>query len=170
MRFVDHRRTSRICVAIAMMATAAAARAQSQAVTAGEANASVPESASVDDSTPDNPAADWTPQSWQRHIQEERWRIENLAMLRRLTRAVASEPTIEELERQASEKAFSDSTLERGDIIVTTKGFFVFKGHASEQRLPADFEEVKASSLAPPGKPGREFSSAKRAFSWGRLR
>jgi len=93
-------------------------------------------------------STEWTPQSWQQHVASERWRIRNEALLRS---PKPLWPTVEEQARRASEQAFSDSTLERGDIIKTAKGFFIFKGQKSEQRLPDDFEAISSSRLTRPG-------------------
>jgi hypothetical protein len=67
--------------------------------------------------------------------------------------AGAAAATVEEQARVASEQVLSDSTLARGDIIVTTKG--LFKGQKSEQRLTDDFEAVQSSGLARPGDAGK---------------
>ncbi len=74
-------------------------------------------------------------------------------MLRSLRPPEPLRPTVEEQARVASEQVLSDSTLARGDIIVTTKGLFVFKGQKSEQRL--DFEAVQSSRLSRPGAAGK---------------
>ena len=39
-------------------------------------------------------------------------------------------PTPEEVERIASDMAMNDSLLRKGDIVVTDRGFFVFRGVA----------------------------------------
>ena len=84
-----------------------------------------------------------TRQSWTRHVEEERRRIRELAIQRRLNPPEPSKgPSQEEEALRASERVFSDGTLERGDIIVTTKGRFVFKGQKSDERMPEDFEKL----------------------------
>ena len=95
-------------------------------------------------------STEWTPQIWQQHVASERWRVRREALQRSSRSPKPVWPTVEEQAIRASEQAFSDSSLERGDIIVTTKGFFVFKGRRSEQRLPDDFEAVSSSGLTGP--------------------
>ena len=41
-------------------------------------------------------------------------------------------PSAEEAERLASDIALNDSLLRRGDIVVTDRGFFVFRGVAAD--------------------------------------
>ena len=41
-------------------------------------------------------------------------------------------PSVAEAERIASEMAMNDSLLQRGDIVVTDRGFFVFRGPAPD--------------------------------------
>ena len=41
-------------------------------------------------------------------------------------------PSAEEAERIASDIALNDSLLRRGDIVVTDRGFFVFRGVAAD--------------------------------------
>ena len=41
-------------------------------------------------------------------------------------------PDLAEAERLASEIAMNDSSLQRGDIVVTDRGFFVFRGLAPD--------------------------------------
>lgn len=89
-----------------------------------------------------------TRQLWTQHVKEERRRIRELAIQRRLNPPEPSKaPSQEEEGLRASERIFSDSTLERGDIIVTTKGKFVFKGQKSDERRPEDFEELNSRSI-----------------------
>ncbi len=52
-------------------------------------------------------------------------------------------PSAEDLEREraryASEQAKRDSSLQRGDIVSTDNGLFVFIGDPEGERTPADF-------------------------------
>lgn len=41
-------------------------------------------------------------------------------------------PSLEEAERILSDMALNDSLLQRGDIVVTDRGFFVFRGLAAD--------------------------------------
>ena len=41
-------------------------------------------------------------------------------------------PTVAEAERIVSETAMNDGTLQRGDIVVTDRGFFLYRGLAAD--------------------------------------
>jgi hypothetical protein len=41
-------------------------------------------------------------------------------------------PTVAEAERIISETAMNDGTLQRGDIVVTDRGFFLYRGTAAD--------------------------------------
>lgn len=41
-------------------------------------------------------------------------------------------PTVAEAERIISETAMNDGTLQRGDIVVTDRGFFLYRGMAAD--------------------------------------
>ena len=115
---------------VVAMAALPMTRAQVETVTA--AGSAEQASLSLQDSPVDSPiSTEWTPQVWQQHVASERLRVRREA-LQRSSGSSKPWPTVEEQAQRASEQAFSDSTLERGDIIVTTKGFFVFKGRRSE--------------------------------------
>lgn len=61
-------------------------------------------------------------------------------------------PSQAEAERLASEMAMNDSLLERGDIVVTDRGFFVFRGFAPDGST-GEFTRVPNPVL--PAKPAR---------------
>ena len=61
-------------------------------------------------------------------------------------------PSQAEAERLASEMALNDSLLERGDIVVTDRGFFVFRGLAPDGAT-GEFTQVPNPVL--PVKPPR---------------
>jgi hypothetical protein len=44
----------------------------------------------------------------------------------------------------ADQRAMNDPSLQRGDVIATSKGFFVFIGDDRQVRTPADFAPVGA--------------------------
>lgn len=80
---------------------------------------------------------------WQEHIRDEKRRVQELAAQRRLNPPEdPPDPALAEKDRLASERVLSDYTLERGDIVVTDKGAFVFKGQTLEQRTLGDFEPL----------------------------
>lgn len=135
-----------VCVAVAMAALPAV---RAQVVTATAAGSAEQASLSLQDSpAQESPVStEWTPQIWQQHVASERLRVRREASQRSSGSSKPVWPTVEEQARRASEQVFADLTLQRGDIVVTTKGFFVFKGRRSEQRLPGDFEAVSSSRL-----------------------
>jgi hypothetical protein len=61
-------------------------------------------------------------------------------------------PDAAEAERIASETAMNDSLLQKGDIVVTDRGFFVFRGVAPDGYT---FEFAPVPNPLPFAKPGR---------------
>jgi hypothetical protein len=85
--------------------------------------------------------------SWEQHVREEKRRIQELATQRRMNRS--HDPVVPPFEedRLVSERALNDMTLERGDIVVTDKGAFVFRGQTLEDRKAEDFEPLPGFSF-----------------------
>ncbi|MEH2526228.1 hypothetical protein V1288_004137 [Bradyrhizobium sp. AZCC 2176] len=61
-------------------------------------------------------------------------------------------PSAAEADRIASEMAMNDSLLQKGDIVVTDRGFFVFRGPAPDG-VTNEFTRVPNPGTA--GRPGR---------------
>ena len=61
-------------------------------------------------------------------------------------------PSAAEADRIASEMAINDSLLQKGDIVVTDRGFFVFQGPAPDG-MRNEFKRVPNPGAA--GRPGR---------------
>ena len=61
-------------------------------------------------------------------------------------------PDAAEAERIASETAMNDSLLQKGDIVVTDRGFFVFRGVAADGYT---FEFSPVPNPGSIGRPGR---------------
>lgn len=61
-------------------------------------------------------------------------------------------PDAAEAERIASEMAMNDSLLQKGDIVVTDRGFFVFRGLAADGYT---YEFSRVPNPLPAGKTGR---------------
>jgi hypothetical protein len=79
-----------------------------------------------------------TGEQWQQRVQDARRRSEEfVANARRQT----ADPTPSDREdaEAADQRAMNDPSLQRGDIVATSKGFLVFVGRDSEQRHPGDF-------------------------------
>jgi len=56
----------------------------------------------------------------------------NVASAQDSTRIKRKPPTPAEVDRLASDMAMNDSLLRKGDIIVTDRGYFVFRGIAQD--------------------------------------
>jgi len=82
--------------------------------------------------------------AWQAHVREERRRVQELATQRRLNQLQDPVASLPDDERLASERIVNDFTLVPGDIVMTDKGAFVFKGQVHEERTPGDFEPLGA--------------------------
>jgi hypothetical protein len=67
-------------------------------------------------------------------------------------------PSAAEAERIASEMAMNDSLLQKGDIVVTDRGFFVFRGPAPDGATN-EFTRVPDPALPAnqPGSPGAKY-------------
>jgi hypothetical protein len=85
-------------------------------------------------------------QSWQEHVRQEERRVQELASQRRLSRLQDIEP-LSDGNRLASERALNDITLERGDIVMTDMGAFVFKGQTQAERTFGDFVPLAGYSF-----------------------
>jgi hypothetical protein len=87
-----------------------------------------------------DPLAHLSREQWQERVREAKRRAQDIAtQIRSQPSPELILPTLEEEQRIASERVLNDVTLERGDIVVTDKGSFVFKGSGTEPRKPADF-------------------------------
>src|SRR5450631_2776592 len=71
-----------------------------------------------------------TGEQWQQRVQDARRRSEEF---------VANARTDKDDAQAADQRAMHDPSLQRGDIIATSHGFFVFVGRDSEERQPSDF-------------------------------
>ncbi|MEH2515781.1 hypothetical protein V1279_001354 [Bradyrhizobium sp. AZCC 1610] len=54
-------------------------------------------------------------------------------------------PSLAEVERIASEMAMNDSLLQKGDIVVTDRGFFIFRG--GPMAIHSSFRRCRILSL-----------------------
>jgi hypothetical protein len=86
-------------------------------------------------------------QAWQEYVRDEKRRIQELAAQRRPSGFQDPVASVYGQDRWASERALNDITLERGDIVVTDRGAFVFKGRPLVERAPSDFEALGGFSL-----------------------
>ena len=79
-----------------------------------------------------------TREQWQQRVQDARRRSEEFVASAR-TQTVDPLPSDKEDAAAADQRAMNDPSLQRGDIIATSQGFFVFVGRDSEERQPSDF-------------------------------
>jgi hypothetical protein len=79
-----------------------------------------------------------TSEQWQQRIQDARRRSEEFVANAR-THKDDPPPSDKQDAQAADQRAMHDPSLQRGDIIATSQGFFVFVGRDSEERQPSDF-------------------------------
>lgn len=79
-----------------------------------------------------------TREEWQAHILDVRRRVQEENGRRRLMPRQPAHPTTEEIEQIATERVLSDGSLRFGDIVVTNRGKFVFRGRENDPK-PEDF-------------------------------
>jgi hypothetical protein len=91
-----------------------------------------------------DPAFQLTRDQWRERVRTTKLRIQEQAARRRIQDA-DNGPT-EEAER-ASERVLNDDSLMKGDIVVTDKGMFVFRGRSNEEHKASDFDPVESSKL-----------------------
>jgi hypothetical protein len=85
-----------------------------------------------------------TREQWREHVRATKRRVQEEATQRRLeqTRALV-EISSEDEARRRSEVVLSDDSLVPGDIVMTDKGMFVFKGRNSDEINDRNFEPVR---------------------------
>ena len=78
-----------------------------------------------------------TIEQWQQRVQDARRRSEEFDATAHMRKAG---PLFSDEDAEgADQRAMSDPSLKRGDIIATSKGFVVFVGRESEEHKPSDF-------------------------------
>jgi hypothetical protein len=83
-----------------------------------------------------------TREQWQQRVEDARHRsMEFIANAR--AQPPAPLPA-DQLEREATDRAMRDPTLQPGDIISTSKGFVVFTGR-EEEHQPSDFQSPQST-------------------------
>jgi hypothetical protein len=79
-----------------------------------------------------------TGEQWQQRVQDARRRSEEFVANARTHKD--DPPPSDKVDAQvADRRAMHDPSLQRGDIIATSQGFFVFVGRDGEERRPSDF-------------------------------
>jgi hypothetical protein len=91
----------------------------------------------ISNSVPDAPL-DMSRDQWRERVAEARRRARQFALEHR-GRPTFDPPSTADEERMASERVLDDDSLQRGDIVSTNKGLFVFKGQSGQERRESNF-------------------------------
>jgi hypothetical protein len=92
-------------------------------------------------SGPPEPSRD----EWRQRVEEAKRRAKQVARERR-EHPDLSTPIPEDPEIVASERVFNDESLQRGDIVTTKKGMFVYQGRSDQSRREEDFVPIAPRS------------------------
>lgn len=82
-----------------------------------------------------------TRDEWRQRIEDARRRAKEVARERREHPELYM-PVPEDPEIVATERALNDESLQRGDIIATKKGMFVYQGRSDQPRREQDFVPI----------------------------
>lgn len=96
-----------------------------------------------------------TADQWRKRVQDARQRSEEFVATVRTQPADPSRYDNENAEA-ADQRAMNDPSLQRGDIVSTSKGFLLFIGRDTEERQPSDFlpaPESAVRTVKPQGPP-----------------
>ncbi|GLR98490.1 MULTISPECIES: hypothetical protein [Bradyrhizobium] len=83
---------------------------------------------------------------WRQRIEEARRRAKEASRERR-EHPELYKPTPEDPDIVATERLLRDDSLQRGDIVTTKKGMFVYQGRSDQPRRDQDFVPVNPKSL-----------------------
>jgi hypothetical protein len=86
----------------------------------------------------DFPDSSLSSEQWRQRVQDARRRSEEF-VARARTQTADPAPSDRQDAEAADQRAMNDPSLQRGDIIATSKGFLVFVGRDSKERQPGDF-------------------------------
>ena len=78
-------------------------------------------------------------EEWFARVAEAKRRASELALEQRMRSPASAADLSAEEERLASERVINDSSLQRGDIVSTSKGLFVFRGQPDQEHRESDF-------------------------------
>jgi hypothetical protein len=94
-----------------------------------------------------DPDLEFQREQWREHVRETKRRVQQEALQRRLENPRGHvEPSQEDKARRASESVLNDDSLMPGDVVMTNKGMFVFRGWSNEADGVRNFEPVEGSS------------------------
>ena len=75
---------------------------------------------------------------WRERVAEAKRRARRFGLERR-GRSTFNTPSMADEERIASGRVLNDDSVQRGDIVSTNKGLFVFRGQSDRERRDSDF-------------------------------
>lgn len=90
----------------------------------------------------DNSAPQLSRDAWRQRVQEAKRRAREIAIDRRNHPELYLPPPPPDPEIEATERVLNDDSLQRGDIVSTKKGLFVFRGRVDQQRRDDDFVRI----------------------------
>lgn len=87
-----------------------------------------------------------TRDEWRQRIEDARRRAKEVARERREHPELYM-PVPEDPEIVATERALNDESLQRGDIIATKKGMFIYQGRSDQPRREQDFVPIAPKAV-----------------------
>jgi hypothetical protein len=96
----------------------------------------------------ENPDSELTVEQWQQRVQEARRRSEEFVANARTNPPDPLDSAKEDAE-VADQRAMNDPSLQRGDMVATSKGLLVFIGRDLDRRQPEDFLPAPRPRLRP---------------------
>jgi hypothetical protein len=78
-------------------------------------------------------------EQWLARVAEAKRRAREFALEQRMRSPAPAADLSAEEARLASERVIGDSSLQRGDIVSTSKGLFVFRGQPDQEHRESDF-------------------------------
>lgn len=85
-------------------------------------------------------------EEWRQRIEDARRRATDVSRERR-EHPELYKPIPEDPDLVATERLFRDESLQRGDIVATKKGMFVYQGRSDQPRRDQDFVPVNPKSV-----------------------
>ncbi|MCK1616127.1 hypothetical protein IVA96_05510 [Bradyrhizobium sp. 159] len=85
-------------------------------------------------------------EEWRQRIEDARRRAKEVSRERR-EHPELYKPIPEDPDLVATERLFRDESLQRGDIVATKKGMFVYQGRSNQPRRDQDFVPVNPKSV-----------------------
>ncbi len=97
----------------------------------------------------DYPDAQLSDTHWRQRVEDARRRTEAFVAGARSRQTEAPARSAEDDAKAADERIMNDDSLQRGDIISTSKGLLVFMGRSDSERTPGDFQPAPDATQKP---------------------